>query len=314
MHRVAFTAAVTLATAAPASAAITSAESAMLATAARLAQDLRAVVPPDDWSRARCVVVAPAGGGGSGSSAAGVLSCRAGDDWSAPVFVRLERKAPGVDSAADDGDVVLLVMTATGVQKVLDEPAELGQGETVAPGRIARHTDMPVNPDRQADVVAYARSKGLFSGVDASGAVLKPDERANADAYGDRASVREILAMRAMSAPTQASAFLTALGARESMVPSAPPPPPPSSTSPTPAAPAAAAAAAAPPTAEPDIRARVVALQQAIDRLIVEAETAAPTGTTGAAQPSDTVPVSRERLMQIRRQLEAILAALDKRP
>ena len=74
MHRVASAAAVALACAGTASAAITSGEAAMLATAARVAQDLRANVPPDYWQRATCVVVVP---GAGVPPASGVMSCRA---------------------------------------------------------------------------------------------------------------------------------------------------------------------------------------------------------------------------------------------
>jgi SH3 domain-containing YSC84-like protein 1 len=318
MHRVAFAATVVLGCAATASAALTSSEAAMLATAARVAQDLRAVVPPDVWERARCVVVVPAAPDGTAATkASGVMSCRAGDSaWSAPVFLEFA-SARSASAAREERDVVLLVMNETGVQKVLEQPADLGRDGTIAPGPIGRHSDAPSAASRPADIVAYVRTKGLFAGGEVSGS-LAPDATANADAYGEAATPRTILAMRGMSAPTQASALLTALGARETMVPSpgtaaSSAPASQAATPPSAAGSATSASSAAP--AETDIRTRIVALQQAIDRLIVDAETST-VGTSGGsgANTGDTVPVSRERLMQLRRQLDAILAALDKRP
>jgi hypothetical protein len=64
------------------------------------------------------------------------------------------------------------------------------------------------------------------------------------------------------------------------------------------------------------MRAQIVALQQSIDRIIADARVA-PVGTAGAAADSGsndaTVAVSRERLAELRRQVAAILASLDKR-
>ena len=44
------------------------------------------------------------------------------------------------------------------------------------------------------------------------GSVLRPDEEANHNVYGDRASARTLLASSGLSAPTQATPFLRALG------------------------------------------------------------------------------------------------------
>src|SRR4051812_27081655 len=72
---------------------IGSRETARLAAAATVVQAVHAIVPPDQWDRARCVAVIPelkrvafVAGGEAGR---GVMSCRAGDRWSAPVFLQL---------------------------------------------------------------------------------------------------------------------------------------------------------------------------------------------------------------------------------
>jgi len=71
---------------------------------------------------------------------------------------------------------------------------------------------------------------------------------------------------------------------------------------------------AAPVTTDDDLRARVVDIQQTVDRLLADT-TPAPVGTSGTAdsiEPS-TVRVERARLLQLRQQLEALLATLNRR-
>jgi len=65
-----------------------------------------------------------------------------------------------------------------------------------------------------------------------------------------------------------------------------------------------------------DIRARVVDIQQTLDRLLADT-TPAPVGTTGTAGVPDaasgSIVVDRARLMHIRQQLDALLASLNRR-
>src|SRR6266849_10460726 len=78
-----------------ADAGISPSEAARLISAARVVQDIRASIPPQQWDRARCVAVfqdlqkaAFIPGGGYGN---GLMSCHSADRWSAPVFVQLAK-------------------------------------------------------------------------------------------------------------------------------------------------------------------------------------------------------------------------------
>jgi hypothetical protein len=64
---------------------------------------------------------------------------------------------------------------------------------------------------------------------------------------------------------------------------------------------------------------RITEMQQSLDRILADA-TPAPVGTTGTTSPttpepatSSRVVVDRARLVQLRQQLDAMLAALDRR-
>jgi len=58
----------------------------------------------------------------------------------------------------------------------------------------------------------------------------------------------------------------------------------------------------------------VVDIQQTVDRILADT-TPAPVGTSGAADEvvSSTVRVDRARLLQLRQQLDALLATMNRR-
>ena len=314
-------AAVTIASSA--SAAIAPGEKARLEAAARIAQDVHETIPDEYWNRAHCVLVIPdlkkAALVIGGEYGKGVLSCRAGSfrggapgqGWTAPVFIQMAKGSWGFQAGAEQVDVVLLVMNEDGVQKLLQNKVNLGADASVAAGPVGRHGQVGTDAQLKAEMISYSRAQGLFAGVDLSGGVLRPDEDANRNAYGASATPRSILASREISAPTEAQAFLNALGrgqapaAIERDRDAAATRSPSASSRPTPAL----------ATTDDDVRARVVSLQQAIERLLSEPAVTGTAGTTPTGDPraAGTVIVDRAQLTQIRQQLDALLASLNRR-
>jgi lipid-binding SYLF domain-containing protein len=286
-------------------------EASRLTLAANAVREIRNEIPEEYWSRARCVLVIPELkkaafiiGGEYGN---GVMSCRAGDQWSAPVFMELAKGSWGFQAGAEQADLVLLVMNESGAQKLLKNKVNLGADASVAAGPIGRRAGASTDAVATAEILSYSRSKGLFAGIDLSGGVLRPDDDANTSVYGSRATPSTILATREMSAPPEAASFLSALKstAADSARPSA------SAAAPAPPRPAPTMA----PATDEDIRARIVDIQQAVDRMLADTTPAAvgTGGTSGSDNAAGTVSVDRARLMQVRRQLDALLTSLNKR-
>jgi SH3 domain-containing YSC84-like protein 1 len=304
-------------------AAVSTAETARLQAASRIVDAIRNDIPDDYWTRARCVGVIPdlkkAAFIVGGEYGRGVLSCRAGDEWSAPVFIQLAKGSWGFQAGVEQVDLVLLVMNDTGVQKLLDTKVTLGADASVAAGPVGRRGAVGTDAAMTAEIVSYSRSRGLFAGIDVSGGVLRPDQDSNADAYGRGAEPRTILASREISAPTEAQGFLRALGSSTAAAAR------PGGGQQTPATSAAQSVPATPrttttPTTDDDVRARIVDIQQTLDRMLADT-TPAPVGTTGATPGTaadaqgarGAVSVDRAQLLQLRRQLDALLAAVSKR-
>ena len=216
MQRFGLAAIAMLFSAAYASAAIPTAEAQRLNLAAQVVRDIHGSIPQDYWDRARCIAVIPelkkAAFIVGGEYGKGVMSCRAGSAWSAPVFMQLAKGSWGFQAGAEQVDVVLLVMNESGVQKLLQNQVNLGADASVAAGPLGRHGSVGTDAALTAEILSYSRAQGLFAGINLSGGVLRPDEGANRDVYGASATPRTLLASSSLSAPTEATPFLHALG------------------------------------------------------------------------------------------------------
>jgi SH3 domain-containing YSC84-like protein 1 len=309
MQKLIVAATVLLTTAVSAGAAIRPGEAQRLAASARTIQQLRGEIPDDVWTRARCVIALPelkkAAFIIGGEYGKGVMSCRAGEKWSAPVFMQLAKGSWGFQAGVEQADLVVLVMNEKGVQKLLENKVTLGADASLAAGPIGRRAGAGTDAALAAEMLAYSRSKGLFAGIDVSGGVLRPDDDVNVGVFGAGATPRTILANSEISAPTEAAPFLRALSAAGAGG---------SANAAGQSASGAIVPRGAPVTTDDDLRARVVDIQQTVDRLLADT-TPAPVGTSGSAdsvEPS-TVRVERARLLQLRQQLEALLATLNRR-
>jgi SH3 domain-containing YSC84-like protein 1 len=312
MQRSVYAAAAVLLAATTGSAALPPSEAERLAKAASIVQDIRNSVQQDYWNRARCVIAIPelkkAAFVVGGEYGKGVMSCRAGDGWSAPVFTQLAKGSWGFQAGAEQIDLVLLVMNEAGVQKLLGNKVTLGADASVAAGPVGAAGHVGTDAALTAEILSYSRAKGLFAGINLSGGVLRPDEDANKLAYGATATPRTILASREISAPNEAAPFLSALRMTSAA--------PANANANTTAPPAASTPAKTPaPTTDDDVRVQLTSIQQTLDRLLAAA-VPAPVGTTGnatAAPASGTVVVDRAALLQLRQQVEAAIASLNRR-
>jgi lipid-binding SYLF domain-containing protein len=195
-------------------------ESAEVLTALRSAPDKG--MSEDLWNKAECVVVFPGlkkaafvVGGEFGS---GVMSCRreasAGGrgHWSAPVFMHLEKGSFGAQLGAEEVDLVLLVMNRRGVEKLLQDKVTLGADLSIAAGPLGRSGTAATDAQLQAEMLAYSRSRGLFAGIDLSGGAVRPDNDANARAYGTSARAIDIVnGIRPVTEPPAARSFVSSL-------------------------------------------------------------------------------------------------------
>ena len=174
-------------------------------------------VPDAIWKKAECVVVIPslkkAGFIVGAEGGDGVLSCRRGAGWTAPVFMELTKGSVGLQAGVQDTELVLVIMNRRGLEKLLSNKVTLGTDASVAAGPVGRTASASTDLQMTAEMLSYSRSKGIFAGIDLSGGSLRPDKDANARAYGANVTARDVaLGTAQVKMAPEARAFVDALG------------------------------------------------------------------------------------------------------
>ena len=171
-------------------------------------------IPQDLWDRATCVIVIPSVKKAAfvfgGEYGKGLMSCRKGGGWSAPVFMQLQKGSWGLQIGAQSIDLILLVNNERGMKKLLGNKVTLGAEASVAAGPVGRDARAATDAQMNAEILSYSRAQGLFAGINLSGGVLKPDSDDNEEVYGKKITPTAILT-GGTAAPAGTSAFMKAL-------------------------------------------------------------------------------------------------------
>ena len=152
----------------------------------------------DALSRARAAMVCPrvfrAGFIFGGQGGPCVLLARDGaGSWSSPAFYGMGGGSFGLQAGVQDMQVLMLIMTDKGLRAVMDNQFKIGADASVALATIGGGIQGATTTAAGADIVSYARSRGLFAGVALEGSVLNFLEDDNRAYYGRDVTPRGLL-------------------------------------------------------------------------------------------------------------------------
>jgi SH3 domain-containing YSC84-like protein 1 len=173
-------------------------------------------IPEDLLEKAHCIVIVPGLKKGAfiigGKYGKGFLSCRHKNDggWSAPAAIRVEGGSVGFQIGGSETDVVMLVMNASGADKLLSSKFTLGGEGQVAAGPVGRTASAETDAKMRAEILSWSRSRGVFAGLALQGATLRQDVEDNEALYGKRMENREIVTSR-VAAPAEAAKLMALL-------------------------------------------------------------------------------------------------------
>jgi len=131
--------------------------------------------------------------GGTGGSGALVGRDDKTGAWSYPAFYTMGSVTFGLQIGAAADQVMLMVMTQKGVDRLLTSSFKLGGDISVAAGPVGAGMGAK---GVTADVIAFSRSKGIFGGLTIEGAVIATRDKWNSEYYGKTVSPRDILILR----------------------------------------------------------------------------------------------------------------------
>lgn len=154
-------------------------------------------IPQEVLSKAKCVAVVPdmvKGGFVFGAQhGRGVATCRTSEGWSQPAFFVVTGGTWGAQIGLESVDLVMVIMSDKGMQQLLSSQFKLGGEAGVAAGPIGREAQASTDWKMKSEVLVYSRTRGLFAGLDLSGAVIKPDEDAMHSYYAKDVDANMVL-------------------------------------------------------------------------------------------------------------------------
>ena len=173
-------------------------------------------IPQELLAKAECVVIVPNLKKGAfiigGQYGKGFATCRNsnGIGWSAPGAVRVEGGSFGLQIGGSETDVFMLVMNKKGMDRLLSTKFTMGGEASAAAGPVGRTTQAETDAAMTAEILVWARSRGLFAGISLKGSSLREDKDWNHDLYGKKLTNREIIT-KGMAAPAAAKDLLSEL-------------------------------------------------------------------------------------------------------
>lgn len=148
--------------------------------------------------RARAVMVFPnlfkAGFIIGGEGGTGVLMVKGTDgSWSPPAFYSMASGSLGLQIGAQSSEVILIIMNDGALSKLMSNSFKLGADASIAVGPIGAGLEASTTTNLKADILAYAKSAGLFGGGALEGSVINVREEWNRAYYGEGATARAIV-------------------------------------------------------------------------------------------------------------------------
>jgi|SRR6185437_2283476 SH3 domain-containing YSC84-like protein 1 len=171
-------------------------------------------IPDKIMGEAECIVVVPSmfkvAFGFGGSHGKGVATCRTANGWSAPAPITTTGGSWGLQIGAQSVDLIMLVMNKKGMDALLSNKFKIGADASAAAGPVGRQGEASTDWKMKAEVLTYSRARGVFAGIDLSGAKIAQDADETRILYGKMVPFATILDGR-VAAPHGSQPFLAAV-------------------------------------------------------------------------------------------------------
>ena len=184
-------------------------------------------IPNEVYKGAKCIAVVPRMLKGgfivAGRHGRGVASCRLPDgSWSTPAFFTISGGSWGIQAGVESVDLVMMVMNDEGARHLLHDKFEIGGSASGAVGPWGRYAAAGADWKLGAQILTYSRSRGLFGGIDLTGAWVRADRDSTMAFYGKDVTVNALLTGQ-VPAPAEAQQFTAEVARANTQVRLSPP-------------------------------------------------------------------------------------------
>jgi lipid-binding SYLF domain-containing protein len=168
-------------------------------------------IPSNILKMATCVGVVPGLKKGAfivgGQYGQGLVTCRTGHGWSAPVFIRMAGGSCGLQIGGQSTDLVLVAVNERGFQDLLKSKFKIGGDASAAAGPVGRSGQAATDWKLNAELLSYSRNKGLFAGIDLDGTSVSQNQDDTDTYFGSKQDGESVLKGE-VAVPAGAVAFV----------------------------------------------------------------------------------------------------------
>jgi lipid-binding SYLF domain-containing protein len=165
----------------------------------------------ENLDRAKGVLIFPQvikGGliwGGSGGTGVFLVRDEKTGNWGEPAFYTIGSVTFGFQIGGEAAELVVLAMTEKAIDSLLSSSFKLGGDASIALGPIGGGAKANADiPSVTADFISFAKSKGLYAGLNLEGSVIAVRDSLNRAYYGREVRPADIVVKRAVSNPKSA--------------------------------------------------------------------------------------------------------------
>ncbi len=138
--------------------------------------------------------------GGSGGTGVFLARDPRTGNWSDPAFYTIGSVTFGLQIGGEAAQVVMLAMTQRAVESLLKSSVKLGGDVSVALGPVGAGAKAGADiPSVTGDFISFAKSKGLYAGLNLEGAVVGVRDSLNRGYYGKDVRPTDIIVAHSVS-------------------------------------------------------------------------------------------------------------------
>lgn len=123
----------------------------------------------------------------------GVLLARTRHGWSDPAFYSLGSGSFGLQIGLEQAQLVMFIMSDRALRGIEEGKFKLGAGAGLTVVTLGAAAEGATPANLAGDIVVWSKAQGAYGGLTLNGSVVAPEEGTNAEFYGHRTSVSEIL-------------------------------------------------------------------------------------------------------------------------
>jgi lipid-binding SYLF domain-containing protein len=117
----------------------------------------------------------------------------AAGSWSSPAFYSLGTGSLGFQAGIQDLQILMMVFNDRALNAILDSQFKLGADASVAVATVGGSVEGATTTAVGADILAFARARGLYAGVTLEGSLLSARNEWNRAYYGQDVGPRQIV-------------------------------------------------------------------------------------------------------------------------